>query len=491
MRWGIVSLWVVMAVGPAVPAGAAARNIVLVVSDDHGQDAGCYGNPVIKTPHLDRLAADGTRFRYAFATTASCSASRSVLLTGLHNHANGHYGHEHAYHHFSSLPQVKSLPVLLHRAGYRTARIGKFHVAPEEVYRFDRALPGNSRSPVEMADSCKDFIAAGDQPFFLYFCTADPHRGGGKAGELPEKPDRFGNKPGDQPYPGIKPVTYDPKQVVVPPFLPDTPACRAELAQYYQAVARLDQGLGRLIQVLQETGKYDQTLILFLSDHGVPFPGAKTTVYDPGLLCPCVVRHPDQKQRGVVSRAMISWVDIAPTLLDVAGALDPKTGAVRPEIAAAEPRGKDPAQPIRFHGRSFLSILDREDPQGWDEIYASHTFHEVTMYYPMKVVRTRQYKLIWNLAHPLPFPFASDLWESSTWQEVHRRGLDARYGQRSVRNYIQRPRFELYDLTADPHEVKNLADDPRHAMVLEELKNKLKEFQKRTQDPWISKWEYE
>ena len=190
---------------------AAAQNVVLFVSDDHGQDAECYGNPVIKTPHLDALAADATRFTHAYATTASCSPSRSVILTGRHNHTNGQYGLEHAAHHFQSFDDVKSLPVLLRTAGYRTARIGKFHVAPEKAYRFDAALPGNPRIPVAMANNCRELIESpSDRPFFLYFCTSDPHRGGGTADEIAERPDRFVNKLRGKSYPGIEPVRYDP-----------------------------------------------------------------------------------------------------------------------------------------------------------------------------------------------------------------------------------------------------------------------------------------
>ncbi|HQU43619.1 MAG TPA: sulfatase, partial [Pirellulales bacterium] len=404
---------------------AAPRNVVLFVTDDQGQDAGCYGNPVIKTPNLDRLAAEGTRFEFAFCTTASCSASRSVILTGMHNHANGHYGHEHSYHHFSSFNTVQSLPVMLSAAGYRTGRIGKYHVAPEAVYHFDEALRGNARSPVEMAENCRPFVARSDKPFFLYFCTADPHRGGGQADELAHRPDRFGNKPDGKEYPGVTPVKYGPKEVVVPRFLPDTPTCRAELAQYYQSVSRVDQGLGRLIAVLKEAGVYDDTLIVYISDHGIAFPGAKTTAYEPGLRSPCIVRNPYAKQRGVVSEAMVSWVDLTPTLLDFARAT--------PQQAA-------------FHGRSFLPVLEEVRPADWEEVYASHTFHEVTMYYPMRVVRGRRYKLIWNIAHPLPYPFASDLWDAPTWQDVYAKGGDALYGRRTVAAYIHRPPFELYDL---------------------------------------------
>src|SRR6185503_5795171 len=171
----VVSLFVV---GQLV---AAERNVILFVTDDMGPDAGCYGNSVIKTPHLDALAKDGIRMTSAFCTTASCSASRSVILTGMYNHANAQYGHEHSYHHFRTFDNIKSLPVRLAEAGYRTARIGKLHVGPEEVYKFGQALPGNARSPVEMAENCRQLIAEkSDQPFFLYFCTADPHRSGGE-----------------------------------------------------------------------------------------------------------------------------------------------------------------------------------------------------------------------------------------------------------------------------------------------------------------------
>jgi len=163
-------------------AWSAQRNVVLFVTDDQGPDAGCYGNPVLKTPHLDALARDGTLFTYAFCTTASCSASRSVILTGLHNHANGQYGHTHHYHKFNSYTNLSSLPIYLAQAGFRTARCGKYHVAPAHVYRFETAIGGAPRNPVEMANRCQPFIEqASNRPFFLYFCTSDPHRSGDRA----------------------------------------------------------------------------------------------------------------------------------------------------------------------------------------------------------------------------------------------------------------------------------------------------------------------
>ena len=479
--------------GAQASSAVAPRNVVLVVADDHGQDLGIYGNPVIQTPHLDGLAAEGMLFTHAFATTASCSASRSVILTGLHNHRTGQYGHVHDYAHFQSFENLKSLPVLLAEAGYRTGIVGKYHVAPTPVYQFEQIIPGNQRNPVEMADNVRDFVKADrNHPFFLYFATSDPHRGGGlMAGDTDDddetryQPNSFGNRP--EGYAGITPVTYGPADVIVPAFLPDTPTTRAELAQYYQSVSRVDQGVGRLIEILKENDVYEETLLIYLSDHGMAFPGAKTTVYEPGLRSPLIVRAPGASQRGLTSTAMVSWVDITPTILDFAGVEPP---IYAQHIGLAGLRRQLPEE-HGLHGRSFLGILEEEAPEGWDEIYASHTFHEIQMYYPMRVVRDRRYKLIWNIAHGLPYPFASDLWAASTWQHVYRQGSDALYGHRTVQDYIHRPAFELYDLEQDPNETNNLAQDLAYADVLATYQAKLKAFQQRTSDPWLLKWDYE
>jgi len=372
-------------------------------------------------------------------------------------------------------------------------------VAPESIYKFGQAIPGNSRSPVQMAENSKAFLAEdSEQPFFLYICTSDPHRGGGYADELPYKPDRFGNpKPGSKGYPGIKEVIYDPAKVSVPGFLPDTPTCRAEIAQYYQSVSRVDQGIGRLIEILKETNKWEDTLFLFIADHGIAMPGAKTTLYEGGMHSPCLVRNPYLNKRGIATDAMVSWVDLAPTILQFANVLDDK-GKLNPSTAQslgiAKVKGEQNGRgltPGKFHGRSFLSVLEKEKTTGWDQVNASHTFHEITMYYPMRVVRERRYKLIWNIAHGLPYPFASDLWRAPTWQAQWKQGMSAPYGAKTVRSYIHRPAFELYDLQEDPHEGKNLANSSKHEELLGRLKKKLKAFQEQTNDPWVMKWRYE
>jgi N-sulfoglucosamine sulfohydrolase len=457
-------------------------NIILIVSDDHGREAvGCYGNKAVKTPNIDRLATEGTRFTNAFCTVASCSPSRSVLLTGMQSHTNGMYGLEHQQHHFSSFDTIKSLPVLLQKAGYRTARIGKFHVAPESVYRFEKVLqetgvnnPASlARNPVAMADLCKPFISdTSGQPFFLYFATDDPHRSNSLLSDgTPffdgSKPNPFGNKP--EGYPQVEKIVFKPEEVVVPSFLPDNRAVREELAGYYQAISRLDQGVGRLLEHLKASGKYDNTIIIYLSDNGSPFPGSKTNLYEPGMKLPCIVKLPMPAKPNFVQNAMISWVDIAPTLLDFANSLS----------------GNEQMQ-----GRSMKQIIEQENVTSWDEVYASHNFHEIMMYYPMRVVRERKYKLIYNIAWKLPFPQSLDLHQSYTWQNILHNNQHYP-GRLSIKTYLYRPQFELYDLQHDPDELHNLATDPKFTRELNRMKEKLKRFQQNTRDMWLSKWEFE
>ncbi|HHK42052.1 MAG TPA: heparan N-sulfatase, partial [Planctomycetaceae bacterium] len=362
LRWTVV---VVLLLGSSMGRAAAAeKNIVLFVADDLGTDLGCYGHPVVQSPHIDQFAREGILFRNAFATTASCSASRSVILTGLYNHANGHFGHQHSWHHFSSFDWVKSLPWFLEQGGYRTARVGKYHVAPESVYTFQQNLGGFGRDVVKMVNAAKPlFKEKTDKPFFLYICTSDPHRGGSTVSSDPLAANRFGNKARGS-YTGIQEVTYRPEDVVVPPFLPDTPECRGELAQYYQAVSRVDQGFGYLLQALKDAGVYDQTLILLISDHGIAMPGAKTTVYEPGLQSPCIVRLPGGQNGGQQTEALINWADLTPTILDFAGLLDSKANTFRLASLTmpARPGGRPhPKTPYRFHGQSFLPTLHHPD----------------------------------------------------------------------------------------------------------------------------------
>ena len=200
-------------------------------------------------------------------------------------HACGQYGLAHATHNQHSFRNVRGLPALLAPAGYRSGVIAKLHVQPKEVYP---VRCGDSRAtgatPCRSPEQAKKFIAeCGDKPFFLLVGFTDPHRAAkGFANE--------GKYPPDVPA-----VKFDPKTVPVPYHLPDQPEVRAELAEYYQSIARLDHGVGRVLKVLEDAKKLDDTLVIFLSDNGIPFPGAKTTLYDAGVHLPLIVRKPGQK----------------------------------------------------------------------------------------------------------------------------------------------------------------------------------------------------
>jgi N-sulfoglucosamine sulfohydrolase len=453
----------------ALPSVAAERkNVILLIADDLGMEVGCYGDRVAKTPNIDALAKTGTRFTQGFASVSSCSPSRATLLTGMPSHQCGQYGLAHGTHNAYSFRTVRGLPALLNPAGYKSGVIAKLHVQPKEVYPFDEEIPGNGRNPVQIAEQTKKFIAdCGEKPFFLLVGFTDPHRlGKGFANDLKFPPE-------------VPVVKFDPKTLPVPYHLPDTPEVRADLAEYYQSVARLDHGIGLVLKELEAAKQLDNTLIIFLSDNGIPFPGAKTTLYDAGIHLPLIIRKPGQKA-GVACSALASWTDITPTVLDWCG--------VKPA-----PVGK---KPYELPGRSLLPLLEKEKADGWDMIFASHQYHEITMYYPMRAVRTRTHKYILNLANALEYPHAADLWESASWQGILKRG-DTFMGKRAVKAFLHRPKEELYDLEKDPNELHNLLADqtwrenPANETTYTVLKNWLAEWRKKTNDPWLIKDEHE
>jgi N-sulfoglucosamine sulfohydrolase len=422
-----------------------------MIADDLGLHTGAYGDKTAITPNLDRLAEEGVRFTNAYCTTPSCSASRSVLHSGLHNHANGQYGHAHAFHNFAYLPFVKPCSALLKEAGYKTGVVGKMHVNPIQRFRWDLDSQGADRDVRNMADRAQTFIqASSGMPWFLQIGFGDPHRDA----------TGFANRD----YKGVKRTPFDPAKVPVPSFLPDNPPTRAEIAEYYEASNRCDQGVGMLLDILKSSGQLDNTLVIFLSDNGMPFPNAKTNLYDAGARLPLIVRAPGQRAGGAVNNAFVSWTDITPTILDFTGA-------------------KPPEYPM--HGRSFLPVLGQENPSGWDRVFFSHTFHEVTMYYPVRGMRNARYKYLRNLFSDLEFPFASDLFESKTWQSIRAAGETGTIGGRKASRYLHRSPEELYDIKADPDELNNLADQPQHRAALEAMRAEVKAFQQRTKDGWL------
>jgi N-sulfoglucosamine sulfohydrolase len=478
---------------------APKKNVVLMVADDLGRQLGCYGNKVIKTPHIDWLAAQGTRFEKGFASTASCSCSRSTLYTGLHVHQNGQYGLANRRHHFTTYDHVESSPRLMGNRDYLTAIVGKVHVGPNYVYPWDIKMESDTRDVAWVADQCASVMeqACGEQnkPFFLTVGFIDPHRDLTRGG--------FGNEgPFDD---RVKRVPYDPSDVEVPPFLSDLPGTRTELASYYESISRMDQGVGMILSHLDRLGVADDTLVIFLSDNGPPFVNSKTTLYDAGVNLPLIVRCPSMGKTDVISPNMISWVDILPTILDYTSSSDDDGGA-------------NPGPNVERLGRSILPILtETSELPEWSRVYGSHTFHEVTNYWPTRYIRDRRYKYHRNMAWRLDFPFAADIYGSLSWEDIRNAppvptngGSSGEGGQaepqkmignRPLRSFFFRPPEELYDLSADPYEVHNLidrdtgdvladttgatADHKAARLALPTLRTDLEAWQRRSEDAWL------
>ncbi|HEX7915076.1 sulfatase [Rudaea sp.] len=453
-----------LAVEMSVPAAAKVsppprrRNVLLIVSDDHGYDLGCTGGKV-RTPALDALAREGVLFTDAYASVSSCSSSRATLYTGLYSHTNGMYGLSHDVHNFSLLDDVKTLPWMLKQSGYATALVGKLHVKPEALLAYDAWLEPERplvRDVAVMGHAAGRWMREqGDKPFFLTVAYSDPHRAGDVS--------NFGNT---RDWPEVKRERYQPSDVVIPSHLPDLPGVRADLAEYYEAVSRMDTGLAILLHELRESGHEDDTLVIYLSDNGRPFPGAKDNLYYEGIHLPLIVRAPGALKRGLRNRGMVSWIDITPTILDWTGVTPPNGYHYLP-----------------LPGRSILPILGEADPKGWDEVFATHSFHEIDQYYPTRSLRTRKYSYFLNLKPELEVPIASDVALSPSWKAITATP-GAKLGKRTLDAFHHRSAEELYDLTVDPDEVVNLAGDKKYAAVLADLRRQLDSWRTKTRDPW-------
>jgi N-sulfoglucosamine sulfohydrolase len=444
-------------------ATKARRSVLLIIADDQGYDLSCCNDglsqrSMVKTPVLDRLAGEGTLFTQGYATVSSCSSSRSTLYSGLYSHTNGMYGLAHPPNNQSLLGDVRTLPWMLKQAGYATALVGKKHVRPDELLPYDAWLapeqPGN-RNVAFMAHEAGRFLRAQDgKPFFLTVGYSDPHRAAAN----------FGNT---QDWPEVKRVRYAPSDVAIPEHLPDLPEVRIDLAQYYESVSRLDSGIGILLDELRAAKRDDDTLVIYLSDNGRAFPGAKTTLYDEGLHLPLIIRSPERKRRGVRCDAMVSWIDIAPTILDWTAAAPPPD-----YVFGALP------------GRSLLMRLEQEHAPGWDRVFATHSLHEINQYYPMRAIRTRRHNYIVNLAPELTYPIAGDIQQSPSWAAI-RASAGTKLGCRTLDAFLHRPAEELYDVANDPCEVVNLAGDTADKAVLEDLRQQLTQWRAATRDPWL------
>ena len=367
--------------------------------------------------------------------------------------------------------QVKSLPLLLNTTGgdYWYGIVGKKHVGPESVYPFPFSYTeqdGYGMDQVgrnityikEIVSKFFSLAKSKGQPFFLYVASHDPHRGGSqwqiaKYGQFMEK---WGDgSPGMGVIPDWTPTDYVADDIVVPYFLPNTSATRNDLAALYRTVSRYDQGIGVCMQLLKDYGFDENTLVILTSDNGIPFPNAKTNLYDPGMGMPLLISNPLAKQRwNTVTDAVASHTDFVPTILDWFG-LPVPTYIINNKKTVLQ-------------GQSLLPVTVKEPSSGFDTAFSSHNFHEVTMNYPMRVVRNKRYKLIHNLNYKMPYPIAQDLYWSLTFRDmINRTNTGAPLNWfKSLDQYYYRDQWELYNLESDPMELRNLAFDPTYEPTL-------------------------
>jgi N-sulfoglucosamine sulfohydrolase len=418
-----------IAVASTARADSKRPNFLVFIADDMGcDDCGAYGHKTIRTPNLDALARDSLRFDRAFLTCSSCSPSRASIMTGRYPHATGA-----EQLHWPLPADQTTFPELLKKNGYWTAAVGKWHLGNDAR----RGFALLSADVAKMAPTLRD--RPRDKPFFLWAAFVDPHR---------PYQDNTLAKP------------HRPEDAVVPPFLPDTPDVRKDLARYYDEITRLDGVVGEVLAELKKQDAAEDTVVLFLSDNGRPFPRCKTTVYDSGIRTPLIVRWPREVDPGSVCSRLVSSIDLAPTLLDLAGLPAAKT----------------------FQGVSFAPLLRKPEGKAVREhVFAEHNWHDFDDH--GRAVRTERFKYIRNFYPELPGTPPADAVRSPTFQAMRTLRDAKKLAAEQTNPFVKpRPAEELYDTAADPHELKNLADDPKFADELRQLRLVLSQWRKDTGD---------
>ena len=417
-------------------------NVILITCHDLGRHLGCYGVPTVDTPHIDQLAEEGARFANAFCTAPQCSPSRSSIATGRYPHANGVMGLCHGGFKWDLNENETHLVDRLHAVGYHTACLGHVHETRSHArFAFDEALKPlrdhrDDAQAITLARAADAFLekrANGDKPFFLQLGTFEPHR--------------------DTNHPTHFPPTHRPArpEATVPPYLLDNHGAREELAYFEASVRTVDDMVAMIAASLNEHGLADDTLLIFTADHGIPFPRAKCSVYDPGLEVPLILRWPNGPwARGTVHDAMFTGVDFVPTLCDLL------------ELPHAD----------NHQGLSAAPLLRGQPFTPRNEVFAEMTYHDY--YDPVRAIRTQTHKLIVAFTFNKGFMDSSQQWFHKTITVEPANPATSRH-----------PLVELYDLRKDPLERENLADDPDHAEVRRDLLRRLNAWMRDTADPLL------
>ncbi len=425
-------------------------NLLLILADDlTWRDLGFVGNAEVKTPNLDRLASQSMYLRHMFVSAPMCTPVRSALYTGLYGVRSGAYPN-HARTHSGT----RSIFTHLQQHGYRTGLQIKQHVAPRAT--FDYEYLGGRHFDFEPTRGF--FTRDPQQPWMLVFASNFPHV------------NTWGRT-----VPQQLRAHFDADRLTVPQYLVDTPETRDRLVSYYAALMALDNQVGQLMQLLEETGQVENTLVLFHTEQGCSLPYAgKWSLYDNGIRNTVLARWPGRIRPGSASDALLQDVDLAPTFLEAAG-VDPTL------VDAGQP---DADGDTGFDGRSFLDVLLGKRDHHRDYVFAQHTTVGVIGFrepYPIRSVRDSRHKLIHNLAYEHTFWIRGihvappiDSWRRAAENDPN---ISAR-----VRWLSHRPEFELYDLKRDPRETHNLADEPASAPIKHRLNSQLEAWMRQQGD---------
>ncbi|QDT36638.1 sulfatase family protein [Stratiformator vulcanicus] len=434
----------------SVFAAAESRpNFLLIVADDLcWRDLGVTGNPDVKTPHIDRLATDGMSLSGMFTPAPTCSPCRHALYTGLYPVRSGAYPN-----HAKVDPATRSLFVYLRDSGYRVGLHNKSHVAPFESFPFEQV--GEREDDFA---AIREFIQRdATQPWLLVFASSSPHSPWSKGPQ----------------------GRYDPEKLTVPSYLHDNPTTREALARYYAEINALDDQVGRLESLLKDTKTRDETVTLFLSEQGSAFPfGGKWTLSDNGIRVAAFLRWPGRVQPKSRTDALVQYVDVAPTFLEMAGIVP----------ATIDTGCPDALGNVGFDGRSFLGLVTGATDRHREYVFAEHTAVGVAGYkepYPQRCVRDGRFKLVRNLMPENEF-FIRGIHQSSVYRSwLHDAESDEKLIARIDRLSVH-PAVELFDLQNDPFETNNIAEDPRYEEHRRRLSGRLDAWMKQQGDEGIA-----
>ena len=437
---------------PGFAADAGPRpNVIFFIADDVSwNDYGCYGNSAARTPHIDALAKSGIRFDQAYLTASSCSPSRSSIITGRYPHNNGKAAELHQPISWN-LPWF---PELLRDAGYYTAISGKHHMTAT------KGPNGETRpTPFDHVDGGKSKDNSGghanwvqttqerpkDKPFFFWFAAYDAHRGWDADKQWDA--DRYG-------------PMHKPEDVIVPPFLVDDAETRDDLASYYNEVTRFDHFIGAVVAELKTQDELDNTLIFVLADNGRPFPRAKTRIHDSGMKTALVAHWPKGiKQPGSASDSLVSVIDLAPTVLAAAG------------LNAAP----------TMQGVSMLPLFQNTAPSIRQFAFSEHNWHDYEAH--GRGIRGNGFLLLKNSRPYLALQGPADSVRSPSHASLQaRRDANELTAAQADVFLTPRPVLELYDLKADPHQLHNLAGNPKFSEQQKHLASVLEEWIDETHD---------